>query len=263
MPHTAVARPLFGTNPIAFAVPTASGPPIVADFSTSVTAEGRVRLAHQNGHAFPAGWIVDAAGNPSDDPAALYEGGAILPAGGHKGSALGLLAEILGGLVAGAGCAALGTSRATGSRSLALHPAPEGVDALVEAVRAAPPAPGFDRVRAPGDPEAETEQVRLREGIPIPDATWAGFVGGRGALRRGRDVTAVDLDRRAADVRSGGREQERGDPAELGRVAVAPERDRRARAGADLLDRARPRRRRGARRPSGSGRYRSSRARSS
>ena len=167
---------LFGTNPIAFAVPTASGPPIVADFSTSVTAEGRVRLAHQNGQRVPPGWIVDAAGNPTDDPAALYEGGAILPAGGHKGSALGLLAEILGGLVAGAGCAALGTDPGNGLALLTLHPAPEGVDALVEAVRAVPPAPGFDRVRAPGDPEAETEQVRLREGIPIPDATWAGFV---------------------------------------------------------------------------------------
>jgi LDH2 family malate/lactate/ureidoglycolate dehydrogenase len=98
-----------------------------------------------------------------------------VPAGGHKGSALALLAEILGGLVAGAGCAALGADPGNGLVLIAVHPAPTGVDALVHAVRGAPPAPGFDRVRAPGDPEAETEDRRRRDGIPVPDATWDDF----------------------------------------------------------------------------------------
>jgi LDH2 family malate/lactate/ureidoglycolate dehydrogenase len=173
-PHGARA-PLFGTNPLAYAAPTASGRAVVADFSTSATAEGRVRLARQNGERVPPGWILDAAGNPTDDPAALYEGGALVPAGGHKGSALALLAEILGGLVAGAGCAALGADPGNGLVLIAVHPAPTGVDALVHAVRGAPPAPGFDRVRAPGDPEAETEDRRRRDGIPVPDATWDDF----------------------------------------------------------------------------------------
>lgn len=173
--------PLFGTNPLAYAVPTRAGPPVVADFSTSVTAEGRVRLARETGARVPDGWIVDAAGNPSNDPAALYEGGALLPAGGHKGSALAFLAEVLGGLVAGAGCAALGDQPGNGLALVALHPAPAGVDALVRAVRATPPASGFERVQAPGDPETETEAARRRDGIPVPEATWQSFVelGGR------------------------------------------------------------------------------------
>lgn len=168
--------PLFGTNPLAYAIPNPPEPPIVADFSTAATAEGRVRLAKQNGQRVPDGWIVDADGIPTNDPAKLYEGGAILPAGGHKGYALCLLAEVLGGLIAGAGCASLGADPGNGLALIALHPAPGGVGELAAAVRAAPPAPGTDRVRLPGDPELDTEARRRAEGIPVPDGTWAEYL---------------------------------------------------------------------------------------
>ncbi len=168
--------PLFGTNPLAYAIPNPPDAPVVADFSTSATAEGRVRLANQNGQRVPEGWIVDAEGAPTDDPGELYEGGAILPAGGHKGYALCLLVEILGGLLAGAGCASLGFDPGNGLVLIAAHPAPAGVAEVASAVRASPPAPGFDRVRLPGDPEDETEARRRVEGIPVPDGTWADFV---------------------------------------------------------------------------------------
>jgi len=166
---------VFGTNPLAYAVPTATGPPIVADFSTSATAEGRVRLARQSGERVPPGWLIDADGSPTDDPNALYEGGAILPAGGHKGYALGLLVEILGGIVAGAGCASLGVDPGNGLVLIALHPMPEGTDQVVTAARASPSARGVQRILLPGDPEAGTEERRRREGIPVPDTTWAEF----------------------------------------------------------------------------------------
>ena len=124
----------------------------------------------------PEGWIVDAEGAPTDDPGELYEGGAILPAGGHKGYALCLLVEALGGLLAGAGCASLGVDPGNGLVLIAAHPAPAGVAEVASAVRASPPAPGFDRVRLPGDPETETEARRRVEGIPVADGTWADFV---------------------------------------------------------------------------------------
>jgi len=173
------AGPLLGTNPIAYAVP-APGRPLVADFSTSAVAEGRVRLARQAGARIPEGWIVEAGGGSSTNPSDLYEGGGILPAGGHKGTALALLAEILGGALAGAGCACAGDDPGNGLVLLAIDPGrvrpPSEFGATVgrvlDALRAAPAAEGVERVLAPGDLEAETEARRRAEGIPLPERTW-------------------------------------------------------------------------------------------
>ena len=94
------AQRRLGTNPIAYAVPT-GGDPLVADISTCVAPEGKIRVYTNQGKALPEGWIVDAQGRAATDPAAFYgpPAGAILPLGGpagHKGYALGLLVEILG-----------------------------------------------------------------------------------------------------------------------------------------------------------------------
>jgi uncharacterized oxidoreductase len=175
------SRQVLSTNPIAYAVPAGAHPPIVADFSTSAAAEGRLRVARQAGERVPAGWIVDAEGRPTTDPNAFYAGGALLPAGGHKGYALGLLVEILGGVLAGAGTASTGEIPGNGVLLLALDPSAfrerpsflAGVDRVIEAVAAVPPAQGFDRVRLPGEPERETEARRRRGGIPVTEGTWA------------------------------------------------------------------------------------------
>jgi LDH2 family malate/lactate/ureidoglycolate dehydrogenase len=173
-------RAMLATNPLAYAVPAGSRPPIVADFSTSAAAEGKVRLMHQNGLETPDGWLIDVEGRPTRDPGALYAGGALLPAGGHRGYALGLLVELLGGALAGAGCALLGEAPGNGLVLVALDPGAwrsrDGflaeVDAVAEALAATEPADGVDRVRLPGEPEGEIEATRRVDGIPIPDATW-------------------------------------------------------------------------------------------
>lgn len=170
------AEPLLGTNPIAYAFP--GGP--VADFSTSATSEGRVRAARQAGSAIPEGWILDAGGAPSTDPSDLYAGGSLLPAGGQRGTALALLAELLGGALAGAGTASTGDEPGNGLVIVAIDPralgSPRALEERVErvlgALRAVRPAPGVERVLAPGDLEVETETRRRREGIPVPDGTW-------------------------------------------------------------------------------------------
>jgi uncharacterized oxidoreductase len=176
---------VLGTNPLAFAVPAGSRTPIVADFSTSAAAEGRVRLAHQNGVEVPEGWLVDADGRPTRDPGALYAGGALLPAGGHRGYALALLVELLGGALAGAGCSSVGEAPGNGLVLLAFDPArwraPEAfladVDAVADAVLGVEPAAGSDRVRLPGELETEVETRRRREGIPLAETTWAALSG--------------------------------------------------------------------------------------
>ncbi|TKK25127.1 lactate dehydrogenase [Pseudomonas sp. CFBP13528] len=100
VPHGA-DRPLFGTNPIAFAAPRADGPPIVFDLATSAIAHGDVQIAARKGERLPLGTGVDSLGQPTQDPKAILEGGALLPFGGHKGSALSMMVELLAAALTG------------------------------------------------------------------------------------------------------------------------------------------------------------------
>ncbi len=100
VPHGA-DRPLFGTNPIAFAAPRADGDPIVFDLATSAIAHGDVQIAARKGERLPAGMGVDGLGQPTQDPKAILEGGALLPFGGHKGSALSMMVELLAAALTG------------------------------------------------------------------------------------------------------------------------------------------------------------------
>ncbi len=93
-------------NPIVVVLPTE--PPFVLDMTTSVVAEGKLRVARNRGESVPEGWIVDAAGQPSTDPEAFYgtPQGSILPLGGesaHKGFGLALVVEALAGALSPAG----------------------------------------------------------------------------------------------------------------------------------------------------------------
>ncbi len=98
-PHGGV-RPFFGTNPIAWAAPRANGEPVVADLSSSAVAWVKVNAAAQAGESIPLGWAFDAQGNPTTDAAAALAG-SMAPSGGHKGSALALLVDVMSGGVAG------------------------------------------------------------------------------------------------------------------------------------------------------------------
>ncbi|MBC3954105.1 MULTISPECIES: Ldh family oxidoreductase [Pseudomonas] len=94
VPHGA-QKPLFGTNPIAFAAPRAGADPIVFDLATSAMAHGDVQIAAREGRLLPEGMGVDRNGQPTVEPAAILAGGALLPFGGHKGSALSMMVELL------------------------------------------------------------------------------------------------------------------------------------------------------------------------
>lgn len=94
VPHGA-QKPVFGTNPIAFAAPRAGGDPIVFDLATSAIAHGDVQIAAREGRRLPPGTGVDRQGRPTEDPKAILDGGALLPFGGYKGSALAMMVELL------------------------------------------------------------------------------------------------------------------------------------------------------------------------
>ena len=182
-PHGGRDR-VFNTNPLAFAAPAAGGR-IMADFATTAGANARVRLARQRGEPLPEGFAVDAAGHPTTDPAAVADGGALLPFGGHKGYALMTFIEVLtrimmsgddfaeagrGGPVYGHQGVCMLLLRPDLFRDAGAYRTAAGE--LAAALRAVRPAPGFAEVLAPGDPERRTRAARTRDGIPLSAEHW-------------------------------------------------------------------------------------------
>lgn len=92
--------PVFGTNPFAFGWPRPGALPLVFDFATSETARGEIELHRRAGKEIPLGWAIDADGAPTTDPSAALAG-AMLPFGGHKGSALSMMIELMAGPLIG------------------------------------------------------------------------------------------------------------------------------------------------------------------
>ncbi|MGE6739578.1 Ldh family oxidoreductase [Allorhizobium pseudoryzae] len=94
-------KPLYGTNPIAFAVPVAGQEPIVIDLALSKVARGKVMEAQQKRVAIPDDWALDVNGNPTTDPDEAIKG-TMAPAGGVKGAALAFMVEALSAGITGA-----------------------------------------------------------------------------------------------------------------------------------------------------------------
>lgn len=93
-------RPVFGTNPIAFAWPRPGRTPFVFDFATSAIARGDIELHAKQGKPIPSHWAIDVDGQPTTDPKVALQG-AMRTFGGHKGSALAAMVELLGGALIG------------------------------------------------------------------------------------------------------------------------------------------------------------------
>lgn len=94
-------RPVYCTNPLSFAAPAAASAPLVIDQSSSATAFVALRKAAEAGEAIPQGWALDAAGQPTTDPAAAMKG-ALLAFGGNRGANLALMVEVLAAGLSGA-----------------------------------------------------------------------------------------------------------------------------------------------------------------
>ena len=172
---------VMGTNPLAWAAPRGPGQtPIVLDFATAGVAEGKLRVARSKGELVAAGLVVDAAGQPSLDPADFYAGGALQTFGLHKGSGMSLLIELLARGICNVDPTAARKIGQNGPLMLALNIpflAPEeqflgAAERLRAQVAALEPAEGFDTVLLPGDPERLARERRLEQGIPIPQPVW-------------------------------------------------------------------------------------------
>jgi uncharacterized oxidoreductase len=175
----------LATNPMAIGIPGGAGAGILFDFSTSAAAQGKVRQLLLRGEMAPPGWLIDATGKDTTNPACLFTDprGALLPAGGHRGYALSLAVEVLSGILSGAGFARPdpGPEEMNGMFLLALDvswflPPDEfraQVDQLTAYVKSSRPLPGGARVHIPGEQSQQEAARRAREGIAFSEAAWA------------------------------------------------------------------------------------------
>lgn len=114
------SKPIFGTNPIAFGWPRAGKQPFIFDFATSAIARGDIELHRRAGKAIPEGWGIDANGQTSTDAEAVMNG-AMLTFGGHKGSALAAMVELIAGPLIGDLTSAESLAYDAGSKSSPYH----------------------------------------------------------------------------------------------------------------------------------------------
>ena len=94
-------EPVFGTNPLAFGVSRQGEEPLIFDQASSAMAFGEIALAAESGHALPPGIGLDRNRDPTTDPKAIVNGGALLPFGGYKGSSIAMMIELLSAALTG------------------------------------------------------------------------------------------------------------------------------------------------------------------
>lgn len=184
----------FGTNPFCVGIPLAGRAPFILDFATSRVAQGKMRVAHNEGRRVDPGYLIDTFGRPTDDPGVVVvaqkEGppgrlfGALLPFGEHKGYGLAVACELLGGALTGGGTwhREADDARAVynGMLSILIDPRRLGSAsafeqealAFIDWLRASPPAPASGGVQIAGDPERTTRAARERDGIRVDPQTW-------------------------------------------------------------------------------------------
>jgi (2R)-3-sulfolactate dehydrogenase (NADP+) len=171
------ARPVFGTNPIAFAAPLAGRAPVVIDMALSKVARGPIVAARQKGEAIPEGWALDVDGKPTTD-AGKALAGTMVPLGDAKGATLAMMVEVLAASLVGAHHAYEASSfldgdggpPRTGQLIIAIDPGAMGGAWFVERMTALAAAieqqPG---ARLPGSRRVKLRAQAARDGLALPD----------------------------------------------------------------------------------------------
>lgn len=181
-PAWGTAQASLGNNPIGIGIPAdEDDDPVVLDIALTQTAIGRVRDAALAGERIPLGWGLDAAGRPTDDPNAVMASGRFMPMGGHKGSGLSFVTDLItGGLAGGLLCFEQGTQGRPsdtegGSTKMFIAIKPFGdwlgerVATLKQHIHAMPPAPEQGSVQWPGEGSFRRRADYWQNGIALPE----------------------------------------------------------------------------------------------
>jgi hydroxycarboxylate dehydrogenase B len=185
VPYGGIAGRL-STNPLAIGLPSGTAAPVILDISTSVVAEGQVRLKRLGGARLPLGWMIDRLGRPTTDPEDFFrQTGNLLPLGGdtgHKGYGLAIAVEVLAGILGGAGYARVPMPPYNNSlfivvvdiaHFLPLEEFTAEVRDLIGYIKSCPRRPGVAEILYPGEQGACIRQRRLRDGIEVDSETWS------------------------------------------------------------------------------------------
>ena len=179
----------IGTNPIACGIPAGEMPSLVFDMATSASAAGKIVLYAQQNRKIPRGWMLNEKGNPTTDPNDLLGSddifeitGTLLPMAGYKGFGLGMVTEVLGGILAGYGPAykpeykegnALFITAVDVKVFVPLEEFQTQVDELLRHVKSVPTDPETEEILIPGELEFRTRELRERDGVPVTDSIWS------------------------------------------------------------------------------------------
>jgi uncharacterized oxidoreductase len=173
----------LSANPVAAGIPVKDGPPIIWDISTSVIAEGKIKVALNKGVPVPDNCLIDSQGRPTNDPTTFYgpPPGAILPFGGHKGYGLGVVADILAGALTGNSCSNPATTRLTnGMLAIILDPKffqtdeefSNEVSRFIAYIKSSAKVSPDAEILMPGEVEEQNRARRSKEGIDLDETTW-------------------------------------------------------------------------------------------
>jgi uncharacterized oxidoreductase len=197
----------YGTNPFCVGVPLPGREPFVLDFATSRVAQGKMRVAHNEGPAGRSGYLIDEKGRPTTDPGVVVVPqpggmfGALLPFGEHKGYGMAVACELLGGALTGSGTwhRPGGQPRAVinGMFTIMVDPRKLGTQAeferealaFVDWLKQSPPAPDTTACCWRASRNAQARREREADGIALDDQTWAEIVARRRQGRRPRRLT--------------------------------------------------------------------------
>jgi uncharacterized oxidoreductase len=197
----------YGTNPCCIGVPLKGREPFVLDFATSRVAQGKMRVAHNEGRQVEPGYLIDEKGRPTTDPGVVVVPqanglfGALMAFGEHKGYGMAVACELLGGALTGSGTWHQPTNSAravvNGMLTILIDPRKLGTRstfeqealAFVDWLGQSPAAPGHEGVLIAGDPERRARQEREKTGIAIDEQTWAEIVAA--GAKVGASVQAV------------------------------------------------------------------------
>ncbi len=179
-----------GNNPFAVCVPAGEEKPILLDMAFSQVAQGKISLALAKGEKIPLDWAIDREGKPTDDPAAAMEG-LLLPVGGYKGYGQAVVADLLSGLLQGAGVGgqvnamrALELKQNAGQMYMAIDisafqdPAEfkAKVDQYIRGMKDTPKAPGAGEIFLPGEQSWLRLERAKTEGVCLPEAVFAELI---------------------------------------------------------------------------------------
>jgi len=188
---------MYGTNPIALAVPAGQRRPFVMDMATSTVPRGKLEVYNRQEKPLPLGWATDERGVPTTDAARVLDnfvkraGGGLLPLGGageefsgYKGYGMGLMVEILSAVLPGAAFLTSVYPKDANGKALpanlghffgawrldAFRPPDEfkaDMDRLIDELRSANRAEGAERIYVHGEKEFEEASRRAEQGIPL------------------------------------------------------------------------------------------------